>query len=405
MKKATLTLFVLTALISCNQHDATFDLINCENESLTAQSYTEKISEEDALKIATSLLKKNDSTRFISNDSYDCEYIVAQKETRHSSEAPDTLAYIFNKSNKSGFAVISADSRTYPILAYSEDGYFNQNNPSIQENFITPLNTYVNSFDMISPSNPDIFDRITTKGPFIQKSIGQWDPYNKYIDLSHPGFPVGCVTIATAQIILHSSDTLPDFHGRTVQLESIRNALKYHKDNQESQQPTYSNNNGPIYSYNEALDSLGVFLSLLSDDLQTIYLPDEDHYISSALNSNAYKYLSDKGFCMKSQYSFFNLENIADYISQNCIIYISGKDPKQRFGHAFLADGYIKTYDANNELKSISLHIDWGWEGESNGYFLGDVFEAKWGNYSPEYYFAVRCLDYDYLASIWINGK
>lgn len=56
------------------------------------------------------------------------EAVRSQATTRsYGSDIPDTLYYIINYADDSGFAVMSADKRTVPLYAISEDGRFDLN--------------------------------------------------------------------------------------------------------------------------------------------------------------------------------------------------------------------------------------------------------------------------------------
>lgn len=80
-----------------------------------------------------------------------CDYIVHAAYTRSEETCLDTLAYVFNFGDREGFAVVSAHSVEDPIIAYSDEGYFDKEIPSVKENVIEPLRSYLGSI----PIQPD----------------------------------------------------------------------------------------------------------------------------------------------------------------------------------------------------------------------------------------------------------
>lgn len=361
------------------------------------------LSENDAFLIAGNALKRIQSSRNSDERSYDLEYILRNSVTRTTDI--DTLAYVFNMKEDMGFAIIARKYCENPVLAYSETGHFDQTYSSVKDCFVDPLVDYLAEGYYPGVPCPPIGNQtfISMCTPILGKSLGQWEPFNKYVSYDHPGFPVGCVAVATAQIALHSADTLADFHGRTVYLESIRNGLKFRASSSTSGVPSYKNRFGPDYSYEESLDSLGKFLYLLSCDLNTRY--DESHNpdgtisrSSVAHSGNSLTLLRRLGFEAKSNYIEFDAQEAATLLAAQCLVYIDGRNIKNTvFGHGFIADGYEKTIYVDGSGEAIYLHIDWGWEGTSNGYFKGEVFESAWGNYKPTKMFAIKSHDYYYL--------
>lgn len=88
-----------------------------------------------------------------------------------------------------------------------------------------------------------------------------------------------------------------------------------------------------------------------------------------------------------------------------------GANPNNSIGHAWVADGFVvdrKIIDLpnpgfplshSNATKGFSdpiiidttyLYFDWGYYGENNGYFSGDIFTAgEYGTYKATMFFPV----------------
>lgn len=78
-------------------------------------------------------------------------------------------------------------------------------------------------------------------------------------------------------------------------------------------------------------------------------------------------YFFDKDICMQN-------------LRQNYLIVIYGKDENDA-GHAWIMDGFkhygTRRYTLNGtEATETYFHYNWGWNGDSNGYFLSDVFDT-----------------------------
>ncbi|MBO4597773.1 MAG: Spi family protease inhibitor [Bacteroidaceae bacterium] len=114
-------LFFISLLFSCNQID---DLENNENKSIedyvfTKQDASTSVSSNEAVEFADSFFVNLNSKK----TRMPLSTLKSQNSVKCIKDNGKTLLYIINYQN-GGFVIIGATKNYYPILAYSEDGYF-----------------------------------------------------------------------------------------------------------------------------------------------------------------------------------------------------------------------------------------------------------------------------------------
>lgn len=235
--KKILWLLLLTT-VACSKIDYDEDLSNTlkENSSTTLKNYTVGINDVDVL------LNVCDEFGTLSTDSYQIDPIVYNN---------DTLLYTVNFIDK-GWAIISGDKRTEPILAFCDSvqtfnidkmgpGVFtwlddmadeiyclktsNDTTISISEIWTNILpytiasseTTSSSSLKMLAPDEDDAGYWVrstlsstsstssTQKGPYIKTKWDQHDPFNQCVPRisasSATRCVAGCVAIATSQLM------------------------------------------------------------------------------------------------------------------------------------------------------------------------------------------------------------
>ena len=185
-----LSSLLLLLMMSCSEGEQICEFQKLEVYNQTTSSKN-RISVSKALEFAKIILEKHNNTRTNWNPEFILDYITVKNSTR-SNSINDTIAYIFNTSDNKGFAIIAADNRLPNVLGFSDVGYFDQNYSVIQENFTNVLEQHYLQSDTtksigISYGKPFAL----VYQPKIYMSIGQWNPYNKYVSMEHNGYPVG----------------------------------------------------------------------------------------------------------------------------------------------------------------------------------------------------------------------
>lgn len=360
-----------------------------------------RISENQATQLAEQFRNASFKTRSKAFSHVSTEYVTTEKSTR-SSNSVDTVAYVFNYPEDGGFIIVSSDRRVYPILAFSESGNFTFENETAKECFIDNLDAYINNSE--SEKLYDLgdggMDACNFVNPIVATSIHQGSPWSDYVEIEHPGCPVGCVAVAVANVMSYSKERLvyhnSNFYLKTI-VTKIEEGLKRNKNNGisgvecESNEMVFDTIPHNLYDYpafppttfSQAIDHMAKLLYYIGLDVNMNYTPTG----SGAYSYDAYNLVKSLNFEVSSFYWNFNGVNVANYLIEDYICYVSGS------GHAWVIDGcnYCVSMEDSSQIIDIYFHCDWGWGGSCNGYFSGNVFETeKGGKYRPSDYFAVK---------------
>jgi hypothetical protein len=234
-------LFALTVMVlsGCNKNaDILFDNTN-ENNGRTHVISTENKEWFIDLKEAQSLsdqfldwkqgveMRSSEKDKILKNTSV----IKSKRKSKNGRTGNDTLMYIFNYTK--GFAIVSATKEVYPILAYSDEGFFDENDstnlgPIIWLDYMKKdienimedttkntdiLNVY-NSLSFSGNEETDVLLRAAIYineirnykkvGPLLTTEWHQGYPYDYYNCTLFPSgrkAPSGCVPVAIAQVV------------------------------------------------------------------------------------------------------------------------------------------------------------------------------------------------------------
>ena len=251
---------------------------------------------------------------------------------------PDTLLYIVNFDNESGFALVSAATSLPGVVAYIEQGtltpYDEIDNPGFALFLDGYKDYYINNRGVLPQDSSGIislFHLESYLGPLLTTNWGQRSPYNNYCYTSEDSLAVaGCAAIALTQIAA--------FHRFPTSF--VINAWQG-------------------YDYHYIQDDSISFDSIKVDitNGRPLYMRGTRYYIENGVQKSS--------------------------------------------GHAWVVDGYaIKSlyyYDTiigwNGELIEIRrklyqnlIHCNWGWNGNCNGYFIIGAFDNRYNleNDHPE---------------------
>lgn len=291
--------------------------------------------------------------------------------------------YIFNLVGDA-FVIVSADQRVLPVLGYSFESEFNAENVPdcldwLLENYQDQIHDVVyHNLNLKNDETEAAWEQYETglaKSGGSQPSLMSVTPlttttwsqgcyYNEHCPADNTlgttrcgRVPTGCVATAFGQV------------------------LKYHNyPAQGTGSNTYTSNYGSLTAnfgattYNWA-NMPNKLLANNSDVAQLLFHTGVSINMGYTANSSAayttsvrtalvnkFKYASTAQNVNKSSYTNMQWDNlIRTELDAQRVVIISGHDPAANAGHAFVADGYQGTN---------SFHINWGWNGSSDGYFL-----------------------------------
>lgn len=168
------------------------------------------------------------------------EAVRSKAATRSSgSNMLDTLYYIINYADDSGFAVMSADKRTVPLYAISEDGRFDINDTVFNKGLALFVNGMENDILVTSNKPGPVFPVDTTNhsgtelaeqimeqvGPFLTETVRVWyqgDPLNKFCpEKNGEKCVVGCTALGTAQVMTYYKFPA-EYNGNTYNWDDIK---------------------------------------------------------------------------------------------------------------------------------------------------------------------------------------
>ena len=306
------------------------------------------------------------------------DYIVDKTLTRSGDMADDTIAYIINRGVNEGFVVISSDDRVYPILAHSDNGTFVHEEGSIVDvEFVSRISNYIaqNEGENSKVVTEDELDGCFVTFPVLKSSWGQRSPFDSYVIVEHPGCPVGCVAVATGQIMANCKTSLI-YHGIEFNFSKMVNGIANGSSSASS----------TAYSYNVATDYAAQLMYWIGKDVGMSYSTTG----SGAVPNAGFYLLRNLGYNVRNNgLENYNIHEIIDFLIDANLIYMRSSS---NGGHAWIADATRYCVDAaSNDTVYAEIRCDWGWNGTCNGYFSGDVFAARsdlqFGNMQ---YFAVK---------------
>jgi len=300
----------------------------------------------------------------------------------------DSITYYYIFSAKPGFVIVSGDDRAIPILGYSTQESFDPNN--IPPNFAMWLENKKNEIDYGVKNSIPASDEINSQwqniksgytapsqsgktatssvNPLIQTTWNQAPLYNAlcpYDYTYNERTVTGCVATTMAQIMKywnypasgnrsHSYSSKygtlsANFSGTTYQWDSMPNFV-------------LSNN---YYAVATLMYQCGIAVGM-------------EYGVAQTDGSGAWVLASDSAICAQNAYlDYFSYDTktmqgleMQNYSYNNWISLIKNELNNGRpveyegfgsdGGHTWVCDGY----DANN-----TFHMNWGWGGESDGYF------------------------------------
>ena len=316
---------------------------------------------------------------------------AARKTQSAQTGQEEAYYYVFNAGDNGGYVIVAGDDRVEPILGYVEQGSFDPDN--IPDNMRAWLQGYEEEIKYVmdndlKPGSPALRRRsstFSTKHSIPEILTTRWNqglPYNLTVEkyyteegtLARPA--AGCIATAWAQVInfhrypdeikveipaYSKTYTLKDGTTKTVTFPKVPRGAKIDWDNM---QDTYSCSES--HAHTAADTAVANLMRYCGQAVQMGYGK------SSGANwkaPNVIKYFGfdDSGHrAGRDQYSIDEWTDlIYNEIAAGYPVPLSGS--KISGGHAFVLDGFD-----GEQL----FHVNWGWGGSSNGWFLIGVLNS-----------------------------
>lgn len=291
------------------------------------------------------------------------EYIQATK-------ANDNAVYVFNHTD-GGFVLVSAIDNSREVLGYNDNGRFDKNN--IPKNMQFWLQMYADELASVdktatrSVSAKAATSTYTAVSPILACTWGQSWPYNEMCPTIGSDHAVtGCVATAISQIMYAHKHPAKGTgsHSYTSETNNITSSVNFGST-------TYDwNNMLPYYDWYYQENYTDAQVSAVATLLYHVGVSSNMDY--GVDGSGAYS-----GEALYNMTEYFDYDKAINPMSKDVMpeadiltaisndlqlgrpVYISGSTVNNE-GHAFVCDGI---------RQDGYLHINWGWDGYSDGYF------------------------------------
>ena len=386
--------------LSCQKEDvvAQMDVTTTKSENVQ-KGKTAHVSYKDAIQIATeavAMLEGGATTRSGIKRRVDPSKIKYHvTPTTRSGEGGDTLYYVVNYADNAGFALVSTSrAEGDPLIAVTEQGNFTPGeetgNPGF-DMYISLLNDRPSPKPEDGPTSP-IDTTFHGFGPFYETIIleesevealltvrwGQEAPYNMFCftkDTNEQAL-AGCTAIAMAQIMSY-----------------YRYPTSFNRTHDSTMQNV-------ILNWNEIVASPTMHNSSENNKLALAHLIREfGGYANMSYGINISNALySDVSYAIKAlgytaSVSYYNYDLVENELQASRPVYVLGQSLSGG-GHAWIIDGYKKRTSVTNHyvlwedgvmefmyqepmVTNKYLHINWGYDGDNNGYYYADVFDMS----------------------------
>lgn len=293
--------------------------------------------------------------------------------TLNSTDSTSTmpLLYVFTPTSQKGYVIVAADDAVEPIVGYSSNNHFNSTTmpPQLQSMLQQIGHSIAEAAKKTHEREKEATTSLLPKPP-IQPLLndirwGQEKPYNSMTPIINQAHaPTGCVATALAQIMYYhrypARGMGESYYGYTNFFQSGKTVqLGAHGDYEwEKMSPNYD-----VYANHseETSQAVGLLLYEVGAACNMKYGSQESY--SSGANAlkalqKHFNYPTARLIRRMNKSATEWEELIYNELAAERPVYLDGV--AAQFGHAFVCDGYDgKGY----------YHINWGWDGQANGYF------------------------------------
>ena len=326
-------------------------------------AWAESISETQARSIAESFM----ASHYKPNS----HMTMAKKGPNMQAPASSEQAayYVFNNSQAhGGYVIVAGDNRAPAVLGYSVDGTFDANNvPVALQELLDGYTAQINALSMggqpvrLNPSGSAI-------RPLVTANWAQEAPFNIMLPMVYSNMQAvtGCVATAMAQTMYYwkypecPTATIPAY--TSASLGIYMPALEPVNFNWDAMQDVYmesdTESDGAV-----AAAQLNLYCA---QSVQMNFLYGASSASTAMIATALSTYFGYKASAHCEYRENFTTQGWSDLLynelAEGRPVVYSGS--KASGGHAFICDGY----DGEG-----MFHINWGWNGMSNGYFLLNV--------------------------------
>lgn len=280
--------------------------------------------------------------------------------------------YVFNIDDNGGFVVVAGDDKVIPVLGYAETGTFDPEN--IPDNMAAWLRMNEAYVDMCAQNGTPQQDKAPRQGSVVVAPLlgeinwGQDYPFNSQCPTYTSGsttknYYVGCVATAATQIMKfynypQRGTGSKSYTWNNTELSADFGSTVYDWNNM---LPFYPET-GATTSQTSAAATLAAHFDIA---VEMDYEVEGSGALSMLVPGALRDYFGYDGATVMHKRNYYSssewIEMIKGELDAGRPVYYGASSDRGAGGHAFVCDGY----DSENYV-----HINWGWYGRSNGYFL-----------------------------------
>jgi len=304
---------------------------------------------------------------------------VAMQRANRAPGQSHAAYYVFNAESNQGYVIVAGDDRVPAILGYSDNGTFDPTN--VPEAMQALLDGYTAQIDALPEgmSAPQQVSRAPIR-PLLPCIWGQSEPFNYYLPFTSTTTDnngvttawhakTGCVATAMAQVMYYhkwpprTTQTIPAYTSSTTTngktLTFNRPAMPVTTLNWDAMKNAYNTTDSTQASGQAVAKLMECCDQALEMQFSKSSSSASVSDIPAALISY-FDYDATARYVKRISYTTTEWENLlySELQAGRPVVYRGHKNPG---GHAFVCDGC----DANG-----LFHINWGWNSQSNGYFL-----------------------------------
>ena len=351
---------------------------------LTTTAAANPITPQQAQQNALTFLKSK--AKSINNSS------LRQASLRSSSAANEGY-YVFNIGNNAGYVIASGDDCAPAILGYADSGHIDMD--SLPENMKSWLEEYARQIQFMrekgcsSSRQPVSSSNLALISPLLTSAWGQDDPYNKNCPdfFGYDKCLTGCVATAMAQVMYYHRSNSVTQTTATIPAYTCSRTWDFGYGPQRISVDAipagaYIDWDAMMDSYNgtESARKKQAVANLMKYCGASVQMDYADRYnggstapslsVPVALSSY-FNYNNGMSLENRNSYSSNDEWNILIYneLRLSRPVYYSGFNDS--YGHAFVCDGYGG---------AGYFHINWGWNGSYDGYFLLTALDPEGGS-------------------------
>ena len=279
--------------------------------------------------------------------------------------------YVFDAGGiNNGFVIVSGDDRLPAVLGYSDCGSFDRDH--LPAALLALLDSY--SEELLELENGrEIATHLTGRNPIAPLVTAKWDqsaPYNTFLPYLPSGEHAftGCVATAMAQVMYYwrcpmtETSPIPDYMAESLSIsmpELSRTIFDW-----ASMKDSYSRGDSASQSGVAVAELMRYCAQALRMDFE-VGGSSASPFLIPGIMSTYFGYSAGAHGLLRSNYASHEWEELiyGELAALRPVIY-SGFNDDSRPGHAFVCDGF-----AGDGL----FHINWGWGGSGNGYYLLNV--------------------------------